>query len=115
MDSRSKHNDGLTQPILSDHRNSQVAPEPKGEVVSSELEHILSDTSLTSFQRYKKALPLELVSLFWLAAPTIVVYLLNNLTSISTQIFSGHLGNLQLAAATLGNNGVQMFVYGVMV
>ncbi|KAL7606614.1 hypothetical protein Lser_V15G16669 [Lactuca serriola] len=114
MDSRSKHNDGLTQPILSDHRNSQVAPEPKGEVVSSELEHILSDTSLTSFQRYKKALSLELVSLFWLAAPTIVVYLLNNLTSISTQIFSGHLGNLQLAAATLGNNGVQIFAFGLL-
>ncbi|CAH1423784.1 unnamed protein product [Lactuca virosa] len=114
MDSRSNHHDGLTQPILSDHRNSQVASEPKGEVVSSELEQILSDTSLTSFQRYKKALSLELVSLFWLAAPTIVVYLLNNLTSISTQIFSGHLGNLQLAAATLGNNGVQIFAFGLL-
>ncbi|CAH1423780.1 unnamed protein product [Lactuca virosa] len=117
MDQRTNHkpqNDELTQHILSDHRSSQVVPEPTGEVVSSELEEILSDTSLTSFRRYKKALSLELVSLFRLAGPTVLIYLLNNLTSISTQILCGHLGTLQLAAATLGNNGVQMFVYGVM-
>ncbi|KAI3765211.1 hypothetical protein L2E82_15239 [Cichorium intybus] len=114
MDSRSNQYGELTQPILSDHRNSQVVPEPAGEVVSSELEEILSDRSLTSFRRYKKALSLELVSLFKLAGPTVVVYLLNNLTSISTQIFCGHLGNLQLAAATLGNNGVQIFAFGLL-
>lgn len=118
MDPRTNHkpqNDELTQHILSDHRKSQVVPELTGEVVSSELEDLLSDTSLTSFRLYKKALSLELVSLFRLAGPTVLIYMLNTLTSISTQILCGHLGNLQLAAATLGNNGVQMFVYGVMV
>ncbi|KAJ0443311.1 putative multi antimicrobial extrusion protein [Helianthus annuus] len=33
---------------------------------------------------------------------------------MSTQIFCGHLGNLELAAASLGNNGVQLFAFGVM-
>ncbi|PWA50586.1 multi antimicrobial extrusion protein [Artemisia annua] len=108
MDPSSIHNGELTEPILSKHTN------PPQEVVSSELEEILSDTSLTSFGRLKKAIPMELYSLFRLAGPTIVVYVLNNVTSMSTQIFCGHLGNLQLAAASLGNNGVQLFAYGVM-
>ncbi|XP_074270119.1 protein DETOXIFICATION 40-like [Silene latifolia] len=49
-----------------------------------------------------------------LAGPAIVVYLLNNIVSVSTQIFCGHLGNLELAAASLGNIGVQVFAYGLM-
>ncbi|KAK9051816.1 hypothetical protein SSX86_028444 [Deinandra increscens subsp. villosa] len=93
----------LTQPILS------IKPP-----VTSELEKILSDTSLSSVCRLQKALPIELYSLFRLAAPVIIVYVLNNVTSMSTQIFSGHLGNLELAAASLGNNGVQLFAFGVM-
>ncbi|KAF0921704.1 hypothetical protein E2562_013441 [Oryza meyeriana var. granulata] len=50
-----------------------------------------------------------------IAAPAIVVYVLNNVLSISTQIFCGHLGNLELAASSLGNNGIQIFAYGLMV
>ncbi|KAJ6999516.1 protein DETOXIFICATION 40-like [Populus alba x Populus x berolinensis] len=44
----------------------------------------------------------------------IVVYLFNFLISISTHVFCGHLGDLQLAAASLGNTGVQGFVYGIV-
>ncbi|KAK9051814.1 hypothetical protein SSX86_028442 [Deinandra increscens subsp. villosa] len=93
----------LTQPILS------INPP-----VTSELEKILSNTSLSSVRRLQKATPIELYSLFRLAAPVIIVYVLNNVTSMSTQIFSGHLGNLELAAASLRNNGVQLFAFGVM-
>ncbi|RLM86464.1 protein DETOXIFICATION 40-like [Panicum miliaceum] len=35
-------------------------------------------------------------------------------TTSSTQIFCGHLGNVQLAAASLGNNDIQLFAYGLM-
>jgi MATE family multidrug resistance protein len=45
----------------------------------------------------------------------VIVYLLNNVVSMSTQIFCGHLGNLELAAVSLGNTGIQMFAYGLMV
>jgi MATE family multidrug resistance protein len=34
---------------------------------------------------------------------------------MSTQIFSGQLGTLELAAASLGNTGIQSFAYGLMV
>lgn len=108
MDTSSTQDGDLTEPIL-------IVPPPEGEETSPELEETLSDTSLTTFQRYKKATSLELYSLTKLAAPAIIMYLLNNVTSMSTQIFCGHLGNLQLAAASLGNNGVQLFVFGVMV
>ncbi|KAI3745379.1 hypothetical protein L1987_58490 [Smallanthus sonchifolius] len=114
MDSTSTQHGELTAPILSKHRNPPEVPPAPIEVVSSELEEILSDTSLTSLRRYQKATTIELYSLFRLAGPAIIVYLLNNVTSMSTQIFCGHLGNLELAAASLGNNGVQLFAYGVM-
>ncbi|RVX08379.1 Protein detoxification 40 [Vitis vinifera] len=57
----------------------------------------------------------ELKLLFRLAGPAVAVYMINYLMSMSTQIFAGHLGNLELAAASLGNTGVQMFAYGLMV
>ncbi|KAJ6767335.1 MULTIDRUG RESISTANCE PROTEIN [Salix purpurea] len=92
------------------HDKTSLSREP----VSSELEEILSDLELSRSQRILRATCLELRILFRLAAPAIVVYLLNFLISISTQVFCGHLGNLQLAAASLGNTGVQGFVFGVM-
>ncbi|OIT19651.1 PREDICTED: protein DETOXIFICATION 40-like [Nicotiana attenuata] len=89
-------------------------PTLAAEQISSELEEILSDTSLSHLQRFGRASVVELRNLFRLAAPAIIVYLLNNITSMSTQIFCGHLGNLQLAAASLGNSGIQLLAYGVM-
>ncbi|KAI3498909.1 hypothetical protein L1887_34695 [Cichorium endivia] len=111
MDTSSTQDNELTEPILSD---PPVVLPPEGEEVSSELEEILSDTSLTNLRRYQKATSVEMYSLTRLAAPAIIMYLLNNVTSMSTQIFCGQLGNLQLAAASLGNNGVQLFAFGVM-
>lgn len=92
--------------------------EPLVEAVENmkcELENILCDARLSHFQRLGRAFMVEFRNLFRLAAPAIIVYLLNNITSMSTQIFCGHLGNLQLAAASLGNEGIQLLAYGVMV
>ncbi|KAJ8763752.1 hypothetical protein K2173_003534 [Erythroxylum novogranatense] len=81
---------------------------------SGELESILSDTSLPLLLRIRLATTSEWKILFQLAAPAIFVCLIGYLMSMFTQIFSGHLGNLELAAASLGNNGIQIFAYGVM-
>lgn len=99
---------GLNESLL-EHKRSVV------EEVSSELEDVLSDTSLSRFQRLQRGIGIELKTLFRLAAPACVVYLLNNVISMSTQIYCGHLGNIQLAASSLGNNGIQLFAYGLMV
>ncbi|KAI3718722.1 hypothetical protein L6452_19604 [Arctium lappa] len=115
MDPSSTQDGVLTQPILSKHQNQSMVASPLSrEVVSSELEEILSDTSLSYFRRLQKAITVEQYGLFQLAGPAIIVYVLSNLISMSTQILCGHLGNLELAAASLGNNGVQLFAFGVM-
>ncbi|CAH9089262.1 unnamed protein product [Cuscuta europaea] len=81
---------------------------------SNELESILLETEIPRWQRLKLATWIELKLLFYLAAPAVVVYMINYLMSMSTQIISGHLGNLELAAASLGNTGIQIFAYGLM-
>ncbi|KAL9691702.1 hypothetical protein QQ045_012128 [Rhodiola kirilowii] len=84
------------------------------ETVSPRLEEILSDTEKPYLQKLRMATWVELGTLFNLAGPAVIVYLLTNVTSTSTQVFCGHLGNLELAAAALGNTGIQVFAYGVM-
>ncbi|KAK6932315.1 Multi antimicrobial extrusion protein [Dillenia turbinata] len=103
---------------LNDHL---VEPaEPPGEASShsshydSRLEMVLSDTQLSAFQRFRSATTIELKLLFYLAAPAVMVYLVNNSMSLATRLFCGHLGNLELAAAQLGNSGIQLFAYGLM-
>ncbi|KAE8666339.1 50S ribosomal protein L6 [Hibiscus syriacus] len=86
----------------------------KSETTSLELESVLSDANLSLFKRLRKATWIESKLLFHLAAPVVIVYMINYLMSMSTQIFSGHLGNLELAAASLGNTGIQVFAYGLM-
>ncbi|KAI9094270.1 hypothetical protein K1719_026852 [Acacia pycnantha] len=90
------------------------SPSSKHESSNGELEIILSDTTLPLLRRVRAATWIELKLLFFLAAPAVVVYLINYVMSMSTQIFSGHLGNLELAAASLGNTGIQVFSYGLM-
>ncbi|KAI5001847.1 hypothetical protein ZWY2020_026497 [Hordeum vulgare] len=81
---------------------------------SGRLESILTDSSAPLASRVWAAGAIELGLLTRLAAPAVVMYMINYLMSMSTQIFSGHLGSLELAAASLGNTGVQMFAYGLM-
>uniref|UniRef100_A0A1S4E142 Uncharacterized protein n=1 Tax=Cucumis melo TaxID=3656 RepID=A0A1S4E142_CUCME len=64
----------------------------KHEAVSGELENILSDTELGYVVRIRRAAWIELKLLSKLAAPAVFVYMINNFMSMSTRIFSGHLG-----------------------
>ncbi|KAE9452721.1 hypothetical protein C3L33_15387, partial [Rhododendron williamsianum] len=103
----------LHQPIL----QPTIPPPPSTGAHSSstELENILSDTQLPFLTRLRLASWLELKLLFRFAGPAVMMYMINNAMSLSTRMFAGHLGNLELAAATLGNSGIQLFVYGLMV
>lgn len=82
---------------------------------SNDLETVLLDTEITLWSKLRLATWIEMKLLFFLAAPAVMVYMINYIMSMSTQIFSGHLGNLELAAASLGNTGIQVFAYGLMV
>ncbi|KAL3322749.1 hypothetical protein AABB24_040043 [Solanum stoloniferum] len=81
---------------------------------SNELETVLLDTEIPLWSKLRLATWIEMKLLFFLAAPAVMVYMINYIMSMSTQIFSGHLGNLELAAASLGNTGIQVFAYGLM-
>ncbi|XVF43382.1 hypothetical protein PTKIN_Ptkin02bG0036000 [Pterospermum kingtungense] len=98
--------DIIQQPLLQ--------PQLSNTTISPELENVLSDPNLSFFERFGRATWIESKLLFHLAAPAVIVYMINYLMSMSTQIFSGHLGNLELAAASLGNTGIQVFAYGLM-
>ncbi|KAE8690920.1 aconitate hydratase [Hibiscus syriacus] len=98
-----------TQQPLLQPQLSNAKPE-----TTSDLEDTLSDDNLSPFHRITKATWIESKLLFHLAAPAVIVYMINYIMSMSTQIFSGHLGNLELAAASLGNTGIQVFSYGLM-
>ncbi|KAB2090386.1 hypothetical protein ES319_A03G120500v1 [Gossypium barbadense] len=105
----SLHENAIGKPLL----QSQTS-DTKSESTSSELEDVLSDGNSSLLERWGKATCIESKLLFHLAAPAVIVYMINYLMSMSTQIFSGHLGNLELAAASLGNTGIQIFAYGLM-
>ncbi|VVA98832.1 unnamed protein product [Arabis nemorensis] len=81
---------------------------------NDELEIVLSNVETPLFLRLRKATMIESKLLFNLAAPAVIVYMINYFMSISTEIFSGHLGNLELVVASLGNTGIQGFAYGLM-
>lgn len=124
----SKQNYEINQPLLLSNNGGgssaiTAAESPKAAKtveerqyeLSVELERVLSDTSVPLVPRLTAATWIEFKLLFRLAAPAAAVYLINYVMSMFTQIFSGHLGNLELAAASLGNNGIQTFAYGIMV
>lgn len=110
MDSDQNHE--LHKPILQSITQTPAAAPPPS--AAYELEKVLSETQLPYFKRYRTATWIELKLLYQLAAPAVLVYLINNAMSMSTRIFAGHLGNLELAAASLGNQGIQLFAYGLM-
>ncbi|XP_042493860.1 protein DETOXIFICATION 40-like [Macadamia integrifolia] len=107
-------NEGFIQPLLQKPPSSPSGSSATGHQASNLLENILTDPRLPNFKRLQLATLIELKLLFHLAAPAVLVYMINYLMSMSTQIFSGHLGNLELAGASLGNNGIQVLSYGLL-
>lgn len=93
-----------------------LAPASSGHVDDiNRLELILLNADNQPWSKMMRdALFLESKLLWGLALPAVVVYVVNYIMSMATQIFSGHLGNLELAAASLGNAGIQSFAYGLM-
>jgi MATE family multidrug resistance protein len=53
--------------------------------------------------------------LWILSGASIIVYLFNYMLSFATLMFSGHLGSLELAGASIANVGIQGLAYGIMV
>ncbi|XP_057817760.1 protein DETOXIFICATION 40 isoform X3 [Cryptomeria japonica] len=78
------------------------------------LELILSNSNQSWVKKMGDAVLFECKKLWPLAAPTVIVYMINYTMSMNTRILCGHLGSLQLAGCSLGNTGIQTFAYGLM-
>ncbi|XP_062187232.1 protein DETOXIFICATION 40-like [Phragmites australis] len=102
-----------TTPLLQPAAKKEPAPSSHGGG-SRELEAILSDAAAPWARRAWEGARVELPLLLRVALPAVSVYMINYVMSMSTQIFCGQLGNLELAAASLGNTGIQVFAYGLM-
>lgn len=57
----------------------------------------------------------ESKKLWILSGPSIIVVIFNFLLSAVSQMFAGHLGESELAGASIANIGIQGFAYGVLV
>ncbi|XP_022721036.1 protein DETOXIFICATION 36-like [Durio zibethinus] len=82
--------------------------------VDSRLEKVLAGSQLSFFKRLLLASWIELRLLYCLAAPAVFIYPINNVMSVSTRAFCGHLGNLELASASLAFSGFHVFSFGLM-
>ncbi|KAK4798294.1 hypothetical protein SAY86_030620 [Trapa natans] len=118
MDTQNEHpHEELQEPLIPNSSNESAVtspPPPASHGLNPRLEKVLTDPDLPRLKRLTLATWIEMGLLSSLAAPAIFVYMINNFMSLSTRIFAGHLGNLELAAASLGNSGIQLFAYGLM-
>lgn len=83
-----------SKPLLLERKPSEMeedaVPDTGADAVQEEvremgeLEAVLSDGSLSRWRRFQKGMAIELKILFRQAGPGVIVYLLNNVTSIST-------------------------------
>jgi multidrug resistance protein, MATE family len=115
MDSTTTTTAPLLQPAAAASSKEEPAPASPHGAGSWELEAVLADASSPVLRRAWEGARLELPLLLRVALPAVGVYVINFVMSMSTQIFCGQLGNLELAAASLGNTGIQSLAYGLMV
>ncbi|CAO1941858.1 unnamed protein product [Urochloa humidicola] len=96
-----------SNPLLMEPGNGEEPP-------PSILEAILGDDAAPWPRRACAAAAAELPLLLRLALPAVAVYMINYVMFVATQVLCGQLGNLELAASSLGTTGIQAFAYGVM-
>lgn len=100
------------EPLLTRlHSDSQIT-----ERSSPEIEEFLRRHGSTVTPRWWLKLAVWESKLLWtLSGASIVVSVLNYMLSFVTVMFTGHLGSLQLAGASIATVGIQGLAYGIMV
>lgn len=68
-----------------------------------------------AFKWWSKLVVWESRLLWLLSGSSIVVSIFNYMLSFVTLMFTGHLGSLELAGASLASVGIQGLAYGIMV
>eukprot|EP01018_Ginkgo_biloba_P032995 Gb_25415 [translate_table: standard] len=85
----------------------------QSEEESATIELLLSQERIP-WRRIAKAAWFESRKLWILSGPSIIVSIFNFMLSAISQMFAGHLGELELAGASIANVGIQGLAYGIM-
>ncbi|XP_057815922.1 protein DETOXIFICATION 41 [Cryptomeria japonica] len=80
---------------------------------SDTIETLISQGQI-EWPRVAKAALMESKKLWILSGPSIIIMLFNYMLSVISQMFAGHLGELELAGASIANVGIQGLAYGIM-
>eukprot|EP01018_Ginkgo_biloba_P032994 Gb_25416 [translate_table: standard] len=110
---------GLVEPLIEPYGLDNVKESQKqqklqrSEEESATIELLLSEESIP-WSRVAKAALFESRKLWILSGPSIIVMILNYMLSVISQMFAGHLGELELAGASIANVGLQGLAYGIM-
>ncbi|VVB06217.1 unnamed protein product [Arabis nemorensis] len=98
------------EPLLTRlHSSSQIS-----ERSSREIEEFLRSGSTVTPRWWLRLAVWESKLLWKLSGASIVVSVLNYMLSFVTVMFTGHLGSLQLAGASIATVGIQGLAYGIM-
>ncbi|KAF8413539.1 hypothetical protein HHK36_001530 [Tetracentron sinense] len=80
---------------------------------SDAVEEFLSQETVT-FRWWHRLVGWESRLLWILSGSSIIISIFNFMLSLATQMFTGHLGALELAGASIANVGIQGLAYGIM-
>lgn len=108
---------GLAEPLIPPNISDDDAAEQRqikwSEEQSVLIEYLLSQPQVP-WSRIGKAALIESKKLWILSGPSIIVMVFNYMLSVISQMFAGHLGELELAGASIANVGIQGLAYGIM-
>ncbi|XP_043702004.1 protein DETOXIFICATION 41-like [Telopea speciosissima] len=102
-------NSGTTQPLLQGINDQARVSDLSSEAV----EELLAQKPV-SVGPWLRLVGWESKLLWYLSGASIAVSVFNFMLSLVTQMFTGHLGALELAGASIANVGIQGLAYGIM-
>ncbi|CAN6470784.1 unnamed protein product [Victoria cruziana] len=98
---------------LAEYQQPLLLSFPRNYAEPEDLELVLSRTRL-GCRQLGAAAATESRSLWRLSAPAIIIMVFNYMLSFVSQMFAGHLGEVQLAGASIASVGIQGLAYGIM-
>ncbi|KAF9588983.1 hypothetical protein IFM89_017662 [Coptis chinensis] len=99
------------EPLLLQRHDSQVGLAGQS---SDAIEELLAQNKTVPYRWWLSLVGWESRILWFLSGASIIVSIFNFMLSLITQMFTGHLGTLELAGVSIANVGIQGLAYGIM-
>ncbi|KAF9601196.1 hypothetical protein IFM89_017381 [Coptis chinensis] len=99
------------EPLLLQRHDSQVGLAGQS---SDAIEELLAQNKTVPYRWWLSLVGWESRILWFLSGASIIVSIFNFMLSLITQMFTGHLGALELAGVSIATVGIQGLAYGIM-